>query len=258
MNNRSRYNDPDCDVELARLRARGRLSVALVGLLTPLVLAACGPAVRRPTDFLVLEPHQQNYPAQVYRIQQGDELDIKFFDNPDLTERDVVVRPDGRISLQLAHDIMAVDKTPQELADAIAEAYKGEVARPRPAVGVRVFNGQKAYVAGEVEKAQLVPLTGKTTVLQAIAAAGGFKDSARLDQVILVRRADAARPMAVPLDLSKVIDGTDMRQDLFLLPHDIVFVPKSPIANVNQWVEQVLINNIPVRFGVGLTYDVNQ
>ena len=97
----------------------------------------------------------------------------------------------------------------------------------------------------------MVPLVGFTTVLQAIAQAGGMKDSARINEVIVIRHGAANKPMVLPVDLEKVRDGTDMRQDIPLKPYDIVFVPKSPIGNVNKWVDLYLRKNVPVNMGFG-------
>jgi polysaccharide export outer membrane protein len=59
--------------------------------------------------------------------------------------------------------------------------------------------------------------------------------------------------LVTTLNVGKVIDGTDMSQDIFLMPLDIVYVPKSPIANINQWVDQYIRKNIPVPFSFGYT-----
>ena len=92
---------------------------------------------------------------------------------------------------------------------------------------------------GEVNKPGLFPLTGQVTVMQAIALAGGYKDSARLHELILIRRGPSNEPLAIPINLEEIINSKNMGQDVLLLPFDIVYLPKSPIGNVNKWVTTV-------------------
>ena len=82
---------------------------------------------------------------QEFKIQVGDELDIKFFYNAGLNEQ-VIVRPDGRISLQLVQEIVAAGLTPAELTNVLVEKYSGELQRPVITVIVRAFGAQIIYV----------------------------------------------------------------------------------------------------------------
>ena len=109
---------------------------------------------------------------QEFKIQVGDELDIKFFYNAGLNEQ-VIVRPDGRISLQLVHEIIAAGLTPAELTNVLVEKYSGELQRPVITVIVRAFGAQKIYVDREVMKPGVVPILGILTALQAISQAEG-------------------------------------------------------------------------------------
>ena len=217
-----------------------------------LLLIACTPVVKNPTP-LSQTFQTSPYPEQEYRIQVGDQLDIKFFYNPELNEQ-VTVRPDGRISLQLVREIIASDLTPAQLTDLLTQKYATNLQRPEITVIVRSFGSQRVYVDGEVAKPGIVPLVGFVTVLQAISQAGGLKDAARRGEVIVIRHGTANKPIALTVNIEKVIDGTDMRQDIPLKPFDIVYVPKSPIANVNVWVDQYIRKNLPFSISTGFCY----
>jgi protein involved in polysaccharide export with SLBB domain len=184
-----------------------------------------------------------------YRIQLGDALDIKFFYNTELNES-VTVRPDGRISLQLVHEIQAAGQTPEELRSLLTKKYETQISQPEIAVIIRSFTAQKVYVDGEVAKPGLVPLNGPMTLLQSLASAGGMKDSARTSEIIVIRRGTENRPATMVVNVENAIDGSDLSQDLVLMPADIVYVPKSPIANVNTWVDLYIRKNIPIPFGL--------
>jgi polysaccharide biosynthesis/export protein len=194
------------------------------------------------------EPAPMAAPSHEYRIRSGDALDIKFFYHPELNEA-VTVRPDGRISLQLVHEVKADGLTPEELRRTLVELYSPKISKPEIAVIPRSFNEQKVYVDGEVAKPGLVPLTRRMTALQAIAQAGGLKDTARRNEVLLIRRGAENRPVSLLVNLEKVLDGSDPGQDITLAPADIVFIPRSAIANVNVWVDQYIRKNIPIPFG---------
>ncbi|MFC1827551.1 polysaccharide biosynthesis/export family protein [Thermodesulfobacteriota bacterium] len=213
-----------------------------------LLINGCSTAVKSPTPFnprVVQEPSDS---IGEYIINGNETLEIKFFYNPELTET-VTVRPDGRISLQFAHDVMAVGLTPAELTDILTEEHSTEFVDPKLAVIVRSYGGQMAYVDGEVRGPKQLNLhsTGNNdiTVSQAIALAGGLSDKARRHEVRVIRLKADKKPFVIPVNLNQVYNGTDISQDVVLQPYDIVYVPKSTIANVNLWMRQYIYNNFP-------------
>ena len=68
----------------------------------------------------------------------------------------------------------------------------------------------------------------------------------------VIRRKADKKPLVIPVNLAQVYNGTDVDQDIVLQPYDIVYVPKSTIANVNMWVDQYFYNNFRVSFGYSL------
>jgi polysaccharide biosynthesis/export protein len=177
-----------------------------------------------------------------YRIQWGDKLNIKLFYNPDLNQ-EVTVRPDGKISLALVHEVDAVGLTPAELTDRLAEGYGKYLQQPEIAVIVSTFAGQKFFVGGEVGASGVKELVGPTTIVQAIALAGGFKESARTNEVVIVRRDEDKHPYLISIDVEKAMKGIDLKQDIYVKPYDMVIVPRSNIADVNLWVTQYITTN---------------
>jgi polysaccharide export outer membrane protein len=216
------------------------------------ILFACGSVVKNPTPTHQAVQASLN-PEKEYRIQVGDELDIKFFYNSELNEK-VTVRPDGRISLQLVHDVTVAGLTPSELTQLLRQKYAPELKKPEIAVIVRSFGAYKIYVDGEVNKSGMFPLVGYTTVMQAISQAGGMKDTAKTKEVIILRRAAGNNGLAFQVNVQKVIDGTDMSQDIALKPFDIVFVPRTSIANIDIWVDQYVRKVLPITISTGFGY----
>ncbi len=193
-----------------------------------------------------------------YRIQAGDQLDIKLFFNPELNET-VFVRPDGKISLQLVDDVRAAGLRPSDLDDVLTQKYSQELRKPVITVIVKSFTGQRVYVGGEVGNPGLVNLTAGMTALQAVINAGGFRETAKPEGVIVIRKGADNRPIPIRVDLEQVIDGEEIR-DFQLHPYDIVYVPKTWIAKankfVNQYIERLLLFK-GISVGLGFSYELN-
>ena len=227
-----------------------------VGLLTLslVALGGCGHAGKSTLPDSSPDPHAAPVNLPEYRIQSGDLLDIKFFYHAGLNES-VTVRPDGRISLQIVKEVVAAGLTPAQLTDLLTKKYSTQLQNPDVTVIVRSFSSHRVYVDGEVTRAGEVNLVGPMTALQAISKAGGMKETARPSEVILIRRAADGKILTTQLNLEEAIYGKDRGQDILLMSYDIVFVPRSTIANVNVWVDQYIRKNIPVSLGV--YYGVN-
>ena len=215
-------------------------------------LCACTGSALNTAPSMAREESRVFIPQSEYLIQVGDSLDIKFFYNGELNET-VTVRPDGRISLQLVHDVLAAGRTPAELTAALVEAYEPDLQRPEIAVIVRSFSSFKVYVDGEVARPGIIPLVGPMTVLQSLSAAGGVKETARLREVIIIRRGPYNRPEVFKIDVESAAKGTDLTQDILLASSDIVYVPRSSIANVNKWIDLYIRRNIPMVTTFGYT-----
>jgi polysaccharide export outer membrane protein len=214
-----------------------------------LFTAACAPnTVINPAPLTKFEETARLAPQAEYLIGVGDTLDIKFMYNPELNELAVPVRPDGRISLQLANDVKAANLTPNQLRTMLAEKYSAELRKPEVAVIVRTFTGNKVFVDGEVLFPGLIEVKGATTLMQAISQARGLRESARLSNIIVIRKDADGKAMSTNIDMRKIIDGTDLSQDIYLMPYDIVYVPKSTIANINKFVDEYINRVAPNRF----------
>ncbi len=222
-----------------------------------LAVAACAPNTE---NLVPVSPQAQvkkpAYPVQAgeYRIRPGDTLDIKFLYNKDLNEK-VTVRPDGRISLQMVQEVVAAGLTPAALTEQLTKDYASKLAKPEITIIVSSFGGQMVFVDGEVNKPGMLNMIAPMTVLQSISEAGGLKDTANTGQVIIIRRGFGNKPVALSLNVEKIIYGG--ARDFWLLPDDIVYIPRSRIADVNLWVDQYIRKNIPINADAGIFYNFN-
>jgi polysaccharide export outer membrane protein len=158
-----------------------------------------------------------------YVIGPEDVLTILFWKDKEISG-DVIVRPDGKISTPLLNDIQAAGLTPDELRLRLNEEASRYIEDPNATVVVKQINSRKVFITGEVEKPGPYALTGPMTVLQLIANAGGFKEYAKRDG-ILIMRTEAGRQVQLTFDYMAVVRGRKLQQNVELKPGDTVVVP---------------------------------
>ena len=166
-------------------------------------------------------------PAQVasedYVIGADDVLSVVFWREKELSV-DAVVRPDGKISLPLMNEVMAAGLTPEQLRDRITKQASAFVKDPQATVVVKEVNSRKVYITGQVEKPGAYPLSARLSVMQLIAMAGGLKEYAKSDRIV-VMRLERGREVRHRFDYKKVLEGRDDAQNLEMRPGDTVVVP---------------------------------
>jgi polysaccharide biosynthesis/export protein len=158
-------------------------------------------------------------PPPGYVIGQGDRLSIVFWKDTEITS-EVVVRPDGRISLPLLNDIDAAGLTPDQLRAKLLDAAGRFIADPAATVVVKEIHSRRIFITGNVDKPGAYPLTGPTTVLQLIAMAGGLREFVSGKNIAIVRGANR-----VTFDYKSVVSGKKLYQNIELRPGDTVIVP---------------------------------
>ena len=188
-----------------------------------------------------------------YRLQPGDVIDIKFFYNADLNET-LPIRPDGRISLQLVDDVPAAGHSPSELRAELIRRYAGILRQPEVAVIVKQVAQRRVYVGGEVRTPSLLLLDGPITLMQAIFQVGGMTRGAKPSDVVILRYRGQPQPEFIKVDLEPVLKLGQASADVALQPLDIVWVPKSRIAKVDDFMAQYVRDLVPVPLSLGISY----
>lgn len=178
-----------------------------------------------------------NFPHKEYRIEPGDTLSIKYTFHPEMNQ-EVTVLPDGKINAQMVGEIIVAGMTTTRLEKLCVERTSDRLRNPEVVVSISKFVDKNVYIGGEVGKPGTLPYKKDLTPLQAIIASGGFLTSAQVDSVILVRSGGSENKyIARKLNLGEVVhDG--VKEPLFLAPNDVVFVPRTGIADANLWVKE--------------------
>ena len=191
-----------------------------------------------------------------YLIQVGDVLDVRLLLNPELNE-EVTVRPDGHISTTVVRDEIAAGRTVADLGHALVRDYGAELKSPRVNVVVKSFAPTRIYVGGEVANPGEFITVGPTlTLSQAIARAGGLKiESGDEQKIFIIRRGPDDVPQFLSTSYKDVMWGRNPMADVRLAPYDLVYVPRSGIAEVYRYFHEYFLQFVPVNWG--FSYVVN-
>lgn len=166
-----------------------------------------------------IKPHDDSYV-----IGNGDVLAINVWKDADLS-RTIPVRSDGKISLPLMGEIEATGKTPLALESAITDKLRSYITAPEVTVMVEQMNSKKFNILGQVNKPGAYPLTLSTTIMDAIAMAGGLQDFAKGKSIYVLRQKADGSQSRIDFNYKDFIKGKNPAQNIKLQPNDTVIVP---------------------------------
>jgi polysaccharide export outer membrane protein len=173
------------------------------------------------------EPATPSEVSPDYRIGPGDTLRISVFQNDNLSAT-LPVRPDGKISSPLVEDMVAVGKTPSQLARDIEKSLGDYIKAPKVSVVVTIALSvySQVKVIGQVKTPESLPFHDGMTVLDAVLAAGGLSQFAAGNRARLVRQ-DHGKETEIKIKLDDLMNKGDTKQNLPLMPGDILVVPET-------------------------------
>ena len=207
-----------------------RLQIALGLLLMPFAFAWTAAAQSKESNSNQKPEAETKPPAaaaapavadQEYRIGPQDVLQIDVWKEPEIT-RTIPVRPDGKISLPLLHDVQAAGLTAMQLAVNIRDGLTKYLNSPQVTVTVTQINSRRVFVTGEVNKSGALPLLPGMTALQALATSGGFTQFAK-EKAIYILRTENGKQVKLPYNYKDVLKGT--KEDVPLQAGDVIVVP---------------------------------
>lgn len=231
------------------MRASSSLGLLALGV----AIVACGPAITVPALAPLEVPTvaaQANADEVVYRIAPGDKLEVRYPFHSEMSQQEIV-RPDGRIRANGVGEVLVAGRTAAEIAELLRDRTRDRLRDPQVVVAILEYAPRSVYVAGEVGRPGPIPYRRGLTPLQAIAQAGGLRTTALARSVVLVRPTGSeGRTLSRTLDVESAMDDAT-REPLFLAPHDVVFVPRTGIAEANVWMDQHFTQLFPFFRGAG-------
>jgi polysaccharide export outer membrane protein len=189
--------------------------LAALGQVAPAAAQQAAPAAAVSTPPAALSPD--------FVIGPEDLLQVSVWKNESLS-RQLPVRPDGKISMPLLHDIQASGLTPMQLRDKISAALAEFMPNPEVSVTVLEVRSYRVSVLGEVQKPGVLQLKAPTTVLEAIALAGGFRDFASPSKIVIFRKRDGGQTERLRFNYNRAV-GAAGEDNVTLRSGDVVVVP---------------------------------
>lgn len=245
------------------MQSRTHLTTALTVVLLTGGLTACGhldaepitPAPRPTASFSNIGYADWSEEEPDYRFYPGDEIEMTVPSAPELN-KSATVQPDGRITVPLVAPVMAADRTISELQSSLSQAYAGTLLRPQVQISVKATAPLKVFVGGEVGNPGVYDMAGDGDALRAIIQAGGFKTSAKRNQVIIIRRGPDGRAMMRTADLLKGLTSPGGADLVPLRRFDIVYVPRSGAAETGLFMQQYFRDLLPVSFSYAINGNI--
>jgi polysaccharide export outer membrane protein len=148
---------------------------------------------------------------------------VKFWKDNDMSA-DVVVRPDGLITLPLINDMTAAGLTPEQLRAKVMQAATKFVEAPNVQVYVRDIKSRQVFITGMINHSAPYPLLGPMTVMQLISMAGGLQDFADAKNIVILRNVNG-EPVSYRFNYNEVMKRKNLKQNIELEPGDTVIVP---------------------------------
>lgn len=202
----------------------------------PLATSASAAAVHAAAD---AKNDQEQRPVleqrnQRYKLHSADVLELNFPFTPEFNQT-VTLQPDGYITLRGVDGIRAEGQTLAEVTNSLQAAYKKILHDPVINVELKDFEKPYFIVGGEVGRPGKFDLRADTTATEAVAIAGGLKDSAKHSEVLLFHRVPGGWFQARKLNMKKMLKDGDLDEDAYLEPGDFLYVPKNTLSKIERF-----------------------
>ena len=184
-----------------------------------------------------------------YRLQPEDKIEVQYRYTPEYNAL-VSIQPDGFVSLPFTGDVKVMGLTLEAAGAAIAKKAGERLSAPEVSVLLREYVKPYFVVAGEVAHPGRFDLRGSVSVVEAIAQSGGFKESSKHSQVVLVHKVDPEHAEVKLLNLNRLMSAGGIREDLELRSGDMLIVPKTLISKVDPYIRLTTSSLTSILFGI--------
>jgi protein involved in polysaccharide export with SLBB domain len=188
----------------------------------------------------------------IHTLGAGDRVKFDFPLTPE-NDEDVLVGADGYIGLRIAGRIRAQGLTVNELQEEVTKAASTRLKNPIVVAGLSDSRSSRVVVGGQVQHPGVYLIGSGLTVFEAVMLAGGVNPESRMNEVVLMRLRPNNTAMLRKINLQNFISKGDTTQNPQIQAEDMIFVPRSRVAEVNWWIEEYINRDVP--FGRSVNYD---
>jgi len=192
------------------------------------------------TEYISPDSIPRSFRPEKYLLGYGDMIDVNLLHNEKYSRSNLKIRPDGIISYPYIGEIDVRGMTVEELKGVITEGFSEIIRRPEVSIIIKEFKPSNVYVLGEVAAPGGFESKNVTTVLEALAKAGGVMDEAKRNGVLVIRRTGPENIVGIQVDLNKILEENRYEYNISLEPNDIVMVPKNKITRLTEFVNNYL------------------
>jgi len=180
-----------------------------------------------------------------FTLRPGDEIEVRFTYFPELTDTQVI-RPDGKVSLQLIGAVHVADLTPEDVSWLLKNLYEEKIRDPELVVIVRTLGNNRVFLGGEALLPGAIDYRPGMTVMDALMEAGGWVLDTAMPSKVAVFRTDPETGARVgrTIDVEREIKSSHSKP-IYLAANDIIYIPESDVSNANRWIDQHLTQMVP-------------
>lgn len=211
---------------------------AWAAVLVCIALPGCAPKYEDLKVFM--QAHRQDVAASEYRLEPPDIIRLESPTSPEIDQEAQRIRSDGKISLRLLGEVQASGLTPQELGAKLEDMLSRFYESPEVTVRVAAFESKNIYVFGQVTNRGPQPFTGRDTLLEVIGAAQPNFLAWGAQVKVIRPSANPDDRHEITVDVDKLLESGDMRDNFLLQEGDIVFVPPTPLGYVGLRLQELL------------------
>ncbi len=184
-----------------------------------------------------------------YRLQPEDKIEVQYRYTPEYNAT-VSIQPDGFVSLPLTGDVKVAGLTLEAASATISQKAGERLAAPEVSVLLREYVRPYFVVAGEVVHPGRFDLRGSVSVVEAIAQSGGFKESSKHTQVVLLHKMDAENAEVKLLNLNRLMSESGVREDFEIRAGDMLIVPRTFISKIEPYIRVTSSTVTSILFGI--------
>ncbi len=182
-----------------------------------------------------------------YGLNPGDVIEVRYRYTPEFNQT-VTILPDGSVTLDLIGSLKLANLTIEQARTAILQKSAEVLQDPEVSLILRDFQKPYFVIAGEVVNPGRYDMREKTTALQAVMLAGGFRDTAKASRILVFRKVNTEFAEMRAVNLNKINKTNKLEQDIMLSPGDMILVPQNTLTKIERFVKLVSIGGYFIPF----------